>query len=151
MVGYESLYLVSSCGDIYSLKTASIRKNTMYSGGYYKIDLAKAKTVPIHRIVAMTYIPNPHNLPYVNHIDGDKTNNCVDNLEWCSAQQNAQHAIDTGLNKVCRKLTDEDVKFIRDNYIKGDKIWGLNPLSRKYGVSRATIRSVLLRLTHKNI
>jgi len=53
----------------------------------------------VHRFVAQTYIPNPDNLPQVNHIDGDKTNNNVDNLEWCTQNHNMQHAIRTGLWK----------------------------------------------------
>ena len=55
-------------------------------------------TVQAHRLVASVFIPNPDNLPEVNHIDGDKKNNCVSNLEWVSRQANIQHAFDTGLN-----------------------------------------------------
>lgn len=55
-------------------------------------------TVQAHRLVAEAFISNPENLPEVNHIDGDKKNNCVSNLEWVSRQANIQHAFDTGLN-----------------------------------------------------
>lgn len=59
----------------------------------------------IHRLVAVKYIPNPKNLPEVNHIDGNKSNNNVNNLEWVTKSQNQQHAIKTGLNLNGNKIT----------------------------------------------
>ena len=55
------------------------------------------KKYRLHRLIAQTYIPNPNNLPQVNHIDGNKYNNDVSNLEWCSAKENTAHALQTGL------------------------------------------------------
>ena len=66
----------------------------MYTDGY-----RKSKNMLIHRLVAEHYIPNPDNLPYVNHIDGNKHNNDISNLEWVSASDNVIHAYKTGLNK----------------------------------------------------
>lgn len=60
----------------------------------------KRKRYKAHRLVAMLFIPNPNNYPVVNHIDGDKSNNNVENLEWCTQYHNNKHARDTGLNNI---------------------------------------------------
>lgn len=59
----------------------------------------KKKHIPIHRMVALAFIPNPNNYPQINHIDGNKKNNCVNNLEWCNNSLNQLHAYKMGLNK----------------------------------------------------
>lgn len=73
----------------------------------------------VHRLVASAFIPNPDGKLEVNHIDGDKSNNNVDNLEWCTKSENMRHAYKLGLKKTGgdnsprRKLTENDVKLIR--------------------------------------
>ena len=69
--------------------------------GYLQVGLSNKgdKTFRVHRLVALTFIPNPYNLPQVNHKDGNKKNNCVDNLEWISNYDNMQHAVKLGLTK----------------------------------------------------
>lgn len=72
-------------------------------GGYYYVQLTGKKgrfRECIHRIVAKVFIPNPNNKPQVNHKDGNKHNNRVDNLEWCTQEENIQHAYDTGLTNI---------------------------------------------------
>lgn len=66
--------------------------------GYCQVDLGE-KTVKVHRLVALAFIPNPENKPQINHVDGDKTNNHVDNLEWCDNSENQIHAYSHGLSK----------------------------------------------------
>ena len=67
--------------------------------GYLRVSIGK-KLMFIHRLVAEKYIPNPENKPQVNHKDGNKLNNCVDNLEWCTAKENSIHAYNNYLTRI---------------------------------------------------
>lgn len=97
--GYPN-YQVSNMGRVKSLgksktwKTERIRKAKIGSNGYISIDLwknGKEKRFSVHRLVAEAFIPNPNNLPQVNHKDENKQNNCAENLEWCSAEYNINY------------------------------------------------------------
>lgn len=97
--GYEGLYTISANGIVYNSKNKE-RKPSKINGGYLSISLYNnntSKSYLVHRLVAITFIPNPLNLPFVNHKNGIKTDNRVENLEWCTRQENMQHAINTGL------------------------------------------------------
>lgn len=99
--GYEGLYQVSTLGRVrsfhtynYSGSTPRILKPRRQPAGYLFVQLSKDKVntqYTIHRLVASTFIPNPEDLPQVNHKDEDKTNNCVENLEWCTAKYNSNY------------------------------------------------------------
>lgn len=116
--GYEGFYQVSNLGRIRSLTRAVTNKSSKKRGsyitiikgkiptqnrskdGYLRVDLCKDrkhKCFSVHRLVALHFIPNPGMLDQVNHIDGNKTNNQADNLEWCTQVENARHAVKTGL------------------------------------------------------
>ena len=105
--GYEGKYQVSNLGEIKSLKYAQmdlqrILKPHITARGYYSIFLCKngkKEAMTVHRVVAKTFIDNPLGLPQVNHKDGNKLNNKVDNLEWVTAKQNTEHAWENGLKK----------------------------------------------------
>lgn len=113
--GYEGLYEVSNHGNVRSLsrmtkgrwgsmKTSPGRqlKLNKHQLGYLRVDLSKdgkSKHNLAHRLVAEAFIPNPDNKKAVNHIDGDKENNRVENLEWCTYKENTQHALANGLLK----------------------------------------------------
>lgn len=101
---YQGLYQISNLGNIRSLLNGSKRvlKPNPSNCGYYKVELynnGKSKVFYIHRLVANSFIPNPDNKKQVNHIDGDKSHNCVDNLEWVTPSENQKHAFSIGLSK----------------------------------------------------
>lgn len=158
VVGYEDLFSVSNKGRLFSLRTNKILKQNIVGEGYNacvtKLNGRKGSNLvlKIHREVAKAFIPNPDELPFVNHIDGDKLNNSVDNLEWVTPQGNVVHAIETGLlsldhlkliSKENRKLTEEDVKYIRNNFKYGDRNFGARSLSRMFNIPHSTIMKII--------
>lgn len=96
-VPFDSNYKVSNYGRIFSKRTNKILKGELTEKGYIRVALTEHKRYLVHCIVARTFIPNPENKPQVNHIDGNKQNNYVDNLEWCTQSENMCHALKTGL------------------------------------------------------
>lgn len=89
-------YQVSSYGNIRNIQTGKYLKPALKRTGYFSVRINK-KDQLVHRLVAQAFIPNPNNLPQVNHIDGCKTNNHVSNLEWCTREGNMQHAVKSQL------------------------------------------------------
>lgn len=97
--GYEGLYEISNLGNV---KSSKILKKELCKNGYFRIKLfknGKGKRFLIHRLVAIAFIPNQDDKPQVNHRDGNKQNNNVNNLEWVTSKENNIHAHRAGLNK----------------------------------------------------
>lgn len=102
---YEGLYAVTSCGRVWSY-THNRFLNPQSNGAYYQVNLSKqGKTqhLFIHRLVAQAYLDNPDGLPQVNHIDENKANNAVTNLEWCTVKENANHG--TRNSRISKAMT----------------------------------------------
>lgn len=132
-----------------------ILKPCVVGKGYLSVSLRDGKKTYkkyIHQMVAENFVKNTNNYNVVNHIDGDKTNNYYKNLEWVTYSENNQHAYDTdlkskGQNFYNAVLKDGDVKKI----LRQGKYTTYQNIADKYGVSRATIRDVLIRRTWKHI
>ena len=164
VVGYEGLYQVSNYGRVKSFHNNGVRTlNPSFADypGYYVVNLTKngkQQTQYVHILVAQAFIPNPENKSYVNHIDGDKLNNCLENLEWTTPTENSRHAWRNGLIKsrtgtknLHSKLTPEQVRYIRFNYKPHDENFSMVALARKFNVSKSTIYLVLARRTYKDV
>ena len=144
----EKGYFASPKGNIYNqfgvLMIGSIDRHG------YRHCILNGKNHNIHRIIAQTFIPNPNNFPCVNHKDGNKLNNSIDNLEWCTHSDNTSHAYREGLEKKQtgeehhnHKLTWDDVHYIRDVYEKGSRIYGSAALGRLFGVDKSTVSAIV--------
>ena len=100
--GYEEMYVISKEGKLYSLRRGRFLKPFRNEKGYLVVELCKngtRRSCKLHRLVAETFVANPKGHTEVNHKDGNKTNNCAKNLEWCSRSENIKHAYDLGLRK----------------------------------------------------
>jgi len=138
--------------------------------GYYQVSLRldtnNKKTFLVHRLVAEALVPNPENKPYVNHKDGNKLNNNVDNLEWTTPQENSQHAWGIGLQVATekhrdsarrlgqrpskrRKLSATQVISIRAEYAAGGV--SQRSLAKKYNVAHYAISLIVNNRTYKEV
>ena len=121
--GYEGRYTISIDGHIFNRWGNKLNPH-VNPHGYMQVqltdDAGKRKNWLHHRLVALTYIPNAEDKPHINHINGIKTDNSVNNLEWCTRSENVKHAVDSGLysrgkgNHAGHKLIESDVRMIRD-------------------------------------
>lgn len=131
VVGYEQLYLISNYGRVKSIRRNNIMKPRTDQNGYLRIGLRKngQKQYFVHRLVAEAFIPNPNNYSQVNHKDECKTNNHVENLEWCTAKYNSNYGThiqrvikNTDYSKIDYKArhdhTDYAKRYINTDYKK---------------------------------
>ena len=173
--GYDGLYEISTDGRVRSLDREVPTKSNVgkfttrfckgrvlvpaANGRYLTVSLNNngvQKTHAIHRLVANTFIPNPNALPYINHKDEDKRNNCVDNLEWCTASYNATYGSLSkrkrervlGENNPRSKLTEEEVRAIRKLHFNGvsNKTIGLC-----YGISSDHVYQIITGRRWKHV
>lgn len=106
-------YGISNLGNIKNLKKGNILTPCLNKNGYLTYTFCQngvKKTFRIHRLVALYFVENPNNLPYVNHKDGNKTNNKAENLEWCTAQENDNHARNNGLKNQEKPIIAENIE-----------------------------------------
>lgn len=160
---YEGLYEVSNTGLVRSMMTTTGRRKGLikphYKNGYLAVNFYKngeLKHFYAHRLVANIFIDNPNKFKEVNHIDCNKCNNNVENLEWCNRNYNLQHSYDNGLKRFGEKhgghkLTEKEVLQIRNEYVKNDKEHSLHALAKKYGVKSCTIQAIVTGRLWKHI
>ena len=120
VIGFEDKYIVSShgrvaaisfpieAGELHYSRKPHLLNLTKEANGYFSVGLTDRKNhqkkIKIHKLVATAFLPNPDNLPHINHKDEDKSNNCADNLEWCSVRYNVNYG--TGIQRSRRTRID---------------------------------------------
>lgn len=142
-------------GNMRNLPEKIIKQMTT-TNGYLKVHLhkeGKMRTFSVHRLVLSHFVPNYDNLPTVNHIDGNKQNNNLDNLEWASLSRNAKNAYDIGLNRPNMgskhnnsKVTEANVLFIRNSKQLSNK-----KLAEMFGITDSNITAIKKRKTWNHI
>ena len=156
IIGYEGLYQISNYGNLKNVKRGTIKSNRALNKGYIKTVLHKCgvrKHFLMHRLVAQAFIPNPLNKPEVNHKNGNKKDNRLSNLEWCTSKENIIHAIDNGFrssvgkNNVKAKITEKDVVAIRRLSI----VRPIKELAKAFNLSASQVYKIVQRNTWKNV
>ena len=161
IVGYEGLYQISKQGQVKRLERAAtdgrlirekILNRRISPSGYYRVNMRKnggRKCHLVHRLVPEAFIPNPGTKPFINHIDGDKLNSVVENLEWVTPKENVDHAISVGLMKEIppcslqgesnprHKITRKMAEKIRELYASGN--YTLKQIADMYCVDKCTV------------
>jgi len=154
--GFEGLYKVSSLGSVFMVKKARNQTLLKVKNGYILCDLSKngnKKRISVHRLVSLHFIDNPENKEQVNHKNGIKTDNRVENLEWMTSSENQRHSIETGLKKILKgDQCDSKLKEFQAKIIK----YGLKNLTQKnisdiYGISRVTVSDIRRGKSWKHI
>ena len=138
-VAANDKYLVSNLGRVKGPRT--ILTPQRQRNGYYTVQLGKGRTVSLHRIVALAFIPNPEKLPDVNHDDGDKRNNKITNLVWCTKSDNSRHACASGL-LTHLKFSAEEIREIRSSLLEGVSS---KTLCSQYKIDYSTLSKIRLR------
>lgn len=160
---FNGNYSISNCGNVRNNRTGKILKSHVSDNGYLHVTVNpfgefKSYNIRIHREVAIAFIPNPSNKPEVNHIDCDKTNPNVRNLEWATSKENAEHANENNLitrlrgeDNVRSKFTEDFIEKIRKLYIPYHKKYGLRALGKEYGFHHTAMSKALLGTNWKHL
>lgn len=164
VVGYEGLYKVSNIGNVRSSyrggKTLT-KQLTQY--GYYMVDLVKnrnRKHFLVHRLVAITFIPNHLNYPFINHINAIKIDNAVHNLEWCTQMQNMRHAAMMGLtvnppinigedNPISKLIKVDVLEIKRLISLPNGPSW--STVAKMFNVHKSTVADIVMGRTWRHV
>lgn len=134
-------YDVTKSGEIINKHSGRHVKAQKNGKGYLRVSIG-GRLEFVHRLVATLYVPNPENKPQVNHKDGNKLNNCAENLEWVTNQENRNHAVKSGLQLLGErcpwsKLSSEQVDFIRNHTELNSK-----ELAKVFNISASHVRDI---------
>lgn len=167
--GYEGMYQVSNQGRIRGLDRIIVQKDGkkqkirgkiisigIKNNGYYMGQIcSKGKMVnlTVHRLMALAFIPKVEGKEYVNHIDGNRANNNLSNLEWVNMKENSLHGVNRAkeeqrLYTSCKKNTPEFILLLRAEYANGK---GQTQISKEYGIKYNSLGHILKRRTWKSI
>lgn len=155
--GYEGFYQINCNGHVKSLRTGKTLKPGTING-YYSITLCVNflhKSFLVHRLIAKSFIPNPDNKPCINHKDGNRKNNALDNLEWCTQLENVRHAFRNGLVNTSAgekhyrsRLKKEDVLDIIRLVNAGGK---KSKIAKQYNITNPAISRIIGGYVWKNV
>lgn len=157
--GFEGYYSISNKGRVLSIRTGKMKKPSTYNNKSYPTVSLWVNGIPtrksIHRLVAELFIPNPENKTQVNHIDGDKTNYSINNLEWVTPSENMTHAfknnlVDFQVGEQCSwaKLTENDVLKIFE--LKNNGMSNLE-ISKRFNISNSQVSNIFLNKRWKQL
>lgn len=157
IVGYEMFYGATSDGRIFSFnyrmtgKTRELAQST-HPEGYKRVKawhVNRTSPTPVHRLVALAFLPNPSMFPQVNHLDGNKGNNVVQNLEWCNNARNQQHRFEIGTNHAIgerhgmHKISESEARLIKEAIEDGPFYKGkCLDVAFKFGVSKHIVYGI---------
>jgi len=160
VAGYENLYMVSNLGNVKSLKRIvkrSVKGELLINekllkqankDGYRQVNLSNngiKKNCKVHRLVAIAFIENIENKPIINHIDGVRHNNKVENLEWCTQSENLKHAY-----KIGNKTPNDAKRYNKNRSFKivdtktNEKYKTITQAAKKYNIKRTTLNAMLI-------
>lgn len=145
---YDSRYTVNIKGEVTNKKTKKILKPMLTTNGYMRQYIC-GKGYQVHRLIAEHFIPNPNNYPEINHIDCNRINNSIENLEWVTRSINMKRKFERGENFIVRgekhgltRFTNEQVLSIRKQWESGKSIYRL---SKDFQCSTSTISDIVKR------
>lgn len=167
--GYNGVYFVSNLGQVKSIdhycsnrtgsgkQTGRVFKIQVSYKGYLRVALSKNKKkfhTSVHRLIAKAFIPNPENKPQVNHINGIKSDNRIENLEWCTNGENMTHAFKNNLVNLNYGEKHHNSKLSNDDVLRVRKLHSLGftckSLAEDYNVSQTAMSKILRNITYKN-
>lgn len=147
----DTSYFITEDGKVWSDKTNKFLKTYKRDNGYLSVSLGRGVVKLVHRLVAETYLPNPSGLPEVDHLDANKSNNHVNNLEWVTHEENMERANMNGLlgknqdpkgsRNGMSRLDEMIVAYIRQQYATGK--YNQKRLAKVFGVNQQSISNIV--------